>query len=266
VTRGAETATSFYISSISFHLGSHSTLPSPFTILCNYCSGFSIALIRGKHYVHQPSLKALRQSVQDGCEMCCHLLLCLERARPGKSLPFDDEQKTTIWIGDYDDTNRAHGRDHWKERIHVFYGPEIGNIFFSGSKVRPIGSLYLACEEGLLEQNLLLQTILLTILDDPASHYLNGRIVDSDPCSDTTWMKITSWIQQCDSGQRKTPATHANCQHLSIQAMPTRIINVGPSDGSQEPYLDLTQDNIGDYVTLSYCWVNQITSKRLERT
>jgi hypothetical protein len=46
--------------------------------------------------------------------------------------------------------------------------------------------------------------------------------------------------------------------------MPTRTINVGPSDSSQELYLDLTQDNIGDYVTLSYCWgqLNNVKTTR----
>ena len=39
--------------------------------------------------------------------------------------------------------------------------------------------------------------------------------------------------------------------------LPTRIIDVGPSDGSQEPRLVVTDGNRGRYIALSHCWGTQ---------
>jgi hypothetical protein len=36
--------------------------------------------------------------------------------------------------------------------------------------------------------------------------------------------------------------------------MPTRLIDVGPPDGSREPFLHETKGESGKYITLSYCW------------
>lgn len=36
--------------------------------------------------------------------------------------------------------------------------------------------------------------------------------------------------------------------------MPTRVIDVGPCDGSREPFLHESNGESGEYMTLSYCW------------
>jgi len=39
-------------------------------MLCKFCSGFSIKLLREGDYIHQPSLEALQFSAEEGCNGC----------------------------------------------------------------------------------------------------------------------------------------------------------------------------------------------------
>lgn len=55
------------------------------------------------------------------------------------------------------------------------------------------------------------------------------------------------WIEQC-------MAAHSGCSQASSSELPTRLIDVGPPDGSTEPRLVETKDQQGQYVTLSHCW------------
>lgn len=43
--------------------------------------------------------------------------------------------------------------------------------------------------------------------------------------------------------------------------MPTRVIDVGPADGSLQPRLHLTGSEIGQWATLSHCWGKTVTIK-----
>jgi hypothetical protein len=36
--------------------------------------------------------------------------------------------------------------------------------------------------------------------------------------------------------------------------LPTRVIDVGPGDGSESPYLFITEGRSGRYAALSHCW------------
>ena len=66
-----------------------------------------------------------------------------------------------------------------------------------------------------------------------------GAHVDFDLCR--------QWIGEC-------LATHSNCSQTSKPDLPTRLIDVGPPDGSIEPRLVETKGQQGQYVTLSHCW------------
>ncbi|KAK3344506.1 heterokaryon incompatibility protein-domain-containing protein, partial [Lasiosphaeria hispida] len=60
---------------------------------------------------------------------------------------------------------------------------------------------------------------------------------------------IRRWLDKCLS-------EHTNCQNGN-SALPSRLLDVGPADGSKEPRI-VCQSNIGDqkarYLALSYCW------------
>lgn len=57
------------------------------------------------------------------------------------------------------------------------------------------------------------------------------------------------WLQRCLQ-------THRDC-NLGYElepSLPTRILDVGPPDGSQQPVLYTTSHERGSYVALSHCW------------
>ncbi|PMD35079.1 HET-domain-containing protein [Hyaloscypha variabilis F] len=48
---------------------------------------------------------------------------------------------------------------------------------------------------------------------------------------------------------------HGNsCLQEMRHSLPTRVIDVGPADGSREPYLRITNHEEGEWVALSHCW------------
>src|SRR5271168_700223 len=57
------------------------------------------------------------------------------------------------------------------------------------------------------------------------------------------------WLARC-------VASHPRCVHYSssFPKLPTRVLNVGPPDGSAEPRLEIFHDYYAPYVALSHCW------------
>lgn len=43
----------------------------------------------------------------------------------------------------------------------------------------------------------------------------------------------------------------------TLPSLPTRVIDVGPRDGSKDPHLFISKGKQGNYITLSYCWGNK---------
>jgi hypothetical protein len=90
------------------------------------------------------------------------------------------------------------------------------------------------------------------------------------PDSNETFHVVYSWLDQCLN-------SHGDCSSVSHSNLPARVIDIGPEDGSQEPYLLIPGEKWqpGDpqlhirYVALSYCWGYKIqpfttTSANLE--
>ena len=61
------------------------------------------------------------------------------------------------------------------------------------------------------------------------------------------------WLRECVE-------THPNCNRNPNPRLPTRVIDVGLPDGSQDPFLVVSGRQCGIYATLSHCWG---TSERL---
>lgn len=78
---------------------------------------------------------------------------------------------------------------------------------------------------------------------------ITGREVASDPLSDSSCSLLRGWLSTCLS-------SHDRCRRFAGHNVPTRLIDVGPSDSSHEPYLYITgpSDSNLSYATLSYCW------------
>lgn len=76
------------------------------------------------------------------------------------------------------------------------------------------------------------------------------RSIEPDPCSDITIGVITEWLHECFTSDE-----HPRCRWPSSQVdLPARVVDVGPSDGSQDLFLMVTKGALGRYAALSHCW------------
>lgn len=89
------------------------------------------------------------------------------------------------------------------------------------------------------------------------SQDVSGRPIRS--AEDFTVAK--QWIQHCLDNHSRCSSRALNSQNPSIESgwIPTRVIDVGPIDGSREPRLICDPGVSGQYVTLSHCWGNAVT-------
>lgn len=68
-----------------------------------------------------------------------------------------------------------------------------------------------------------------------------------DSASESCFRRIEGWVKNCVEG-------HADCKQSSRKILPTRLIDVGPVDGTQSPRLVETRGMEGTYFALSHCW------------
>lgn len=73
------------------------------------------------------------------------------------------------------------------------------------------------------------------------------RKVASRPDSEECFDLARAWLLDCAT-------THPHCRRPDNVPLPTRVIDVGSKDGSQEPALVIPGSACGKYATLSHCW------------
>ncbi|KAL6866438.1 hypothetical protein ACO1O0_002549 [Amphichorda felina] len=61
-----------------------------------------------------------------------------------------------------------------------------------------------------------------------------------------------SWLKECRE-------SHPNCSLGQTPELPTRVIDIGPLDGSETPRVFLSEGMRAEYVTLSHCWGGKIS-------
>ena len=91
---------------------------------------------------------------------------------------------------------------------------------------------------------------------------ISGRPVSSDPASQECFDVANGWLRECISSSR-----HQFCKstteelHGAHSPLPTRVIDVGHPNGSQEPRLilasNITSGSSRSYAALSHCWGGQ---------
>lgn len=91
----------------------------------------------------------------------------------------------------------------------------------------------------------MLRPLMLVRKDDPASEYISTRPIVPVPFASFELAK--RWISDCLN-------SHDMCPEPGLSALPTRVIDVGSGDGSEEPKLFLTHGDKQRYIALSYCW------------
>ena len=105
---------------------------------CRYCKDFSIRSLREKDYQHQPSLKALKQSVDNGCRFCRFLWESFDDRVILDRLILDSEGNAPVEIRRYQENNFC----KWApDSIEVHCG-------HWDSQEKAKGSLTLVTEEG----------------------------------------------------------------------------------------------------------------------
>ncbi|KAG4441301.1 hypothetical protein IFR05_003229 [Cadophora sp. M221] len=92
--------------------------------------------------------------------------------------------------------------------------------------------------------------------DDPASKvgFIRGELIKPE-LTDSAYFKAKKWIENCIH-------SHLRCRS-SPDFFPTRVIDVGPPDGSEDPRLLVNRSLRAPWVALSHCWGGHISSATL---
>lgn len=69
---------------------------------------------------------------------------------------------------------------------------------------------------------------------------------------------ILQWLKECDESHTESCPSQPG---LELPVLPSRVIDVGESDGSREPYLFVPDGCCGRYTTLSHCWGKHLPLK-----
>lgn len=123
--------------------------------------------------------------------------------------------------------------------------PEMSLSLYGRKNVR----IEVFCSQGMLVFLPYLTAIDLRV-DDPITTLLNatslGKGLDSDECISV----VSRWLQEC---AEQSSFGHPYCLKPEQYPMSSRVINVGPPDGSQEPRLQSTNGKLGYWAALSHC-------------
>lgn len=180
-----------------------------------------VTFLQDVEIVHQNSFAALEYSASQGCKLCC--LLRLELINTG--VPIQDLEGSP--------------------------GPIIVWRRFYGDHLR--GAIQLRLGDGIITRNALLFRWLPTrqLLMRSVRIY---NLVRQERDIDAVILQAREWIQQCFSD-------HIDCKTDGQRPpLPTRLLDVGPSEGAQDLRIFVPQEDYHDpaeqinYLTLSYCW------------
>jgi hypothetical protein len=85
--------------------------------------------------------------------------------------------------------------------------------------------------------------------DSSIAPYILGRPISQEPASEEEFQLIEDWVQECEEH-------HPQC-NKDETALPTRLIDVGSSDGLRKPHLFIPEDGLK-----SRYLVSEIPTKR----
>ncbi|KIW04708.1 uncharacterized protein PV09_04441 [Verruconis gallopava] len=101
----------------------------------------------------------------------------------------------------------------------------------------------------------------LMVYTDEDVEGLYGRHIPVDPHDNACMEMLKGWFTTCVNHHRECPAPRDS-------TLPTRVIDVGPSNGSEQPRLLLTEGKRGQWIALSHRWGTNVslktTSKNLD--
>lgn len=106
-------------------------------------------------------------------------------------------------------------------------------------------------------------SILTCTIDDPITTLVKGSTLGKQLQSDACMAVASRWLEEC---MLQSGLAHKNCPKVTLYLMPSRVINVGPADGSKEPYLQDTKGSTGQWVVLSHCWGSTVAMTTTKAT
>lgn len=259
--------------------------------LCQICRSISLTEMRGPNrdrmQPHQPSYLALKNSASSGCQLCGFIWKALGLCKvvePVEKKIFEGH------IALNHVSERYPGRqislvawgqdvDGLLDRILITTTGEIPDVesddeFASDSadptmhpdhQISLSGGLDIFAYPGEIfrfPQHIVFKVLnssdILTgsVEDDPAAWHgeICGRpLPRTAGDSDEDFELAKQWLNDC-------LCRHDHSQNMIPQEtqLPTRVLDIGPADGSEEPYLLETQGIHGYYITLSHCWGGQV--------
>ena len=183
-----------------------------------------------KYHKLQNGLSALRSSAERGCEMC---MLIWETAV--RTLGADQvhrwrekgkgEGEQQIYLGTSEWSPSLQGLPHVVATQTLPDGAPWPGL-------RTLGSFEVFAERDNVPE---------------IDGHLLARNVYPDPASEDCLGVAAEWLHTCVK-------THKNCPKPRRTSLPTRVIDVGPPDGSQKPYVLISNGKLADWVALTYCW------------
>lgn len=85
---------------------------------------------------------------------------------------------------------------------------------------------------------------------------IGGRTPFSSPNSPEAFASLRRWIETCIKGHERCRQTISGIEiNEELEPdLPSRVVDVGPPDGSREPRLIESEGMAGQYSALSHCW------------
>ncbi|KAF1983535.1 HET-domain-containing protein [Aulographum hederae CBS 113979] len=198
--------------------------------LCNICRTVNFAepsLSPHKQFTaeHHVNGKALWKAAADGC-LFCELLCSTFKSRRQADIEGITSQ-LSIYLWSRGGFNAA---VLFQLARHVYIQPD-----HVPSCVADLGSYMLA--------------------GDKESKTFPGRRVTANAESPACLDLVKSWLRNCLTNS--SDVDHSTCQPVEDAPLPTRVIDVGPSDGSQTPRLHRGEGSLGQWISLSHRWNNE---------
>ena len=217
-------------------------------MLCTLCASLNVLQLMSEEgesigTEHQPSFTALTTSASNGCSLCSLF----------RATVFDTYKRVMLWSDDdvqrYQDErdNKAITRFVIRatavdlDKNYAPFEDGYSGIFY----LRRAPKSRNGCEEDVWED--VDEDQVLPWLSISASTNMPTRIIGREIGAHVDFDLGKHWIEECLS-------THNICSQALKSDLPTRLIDVGPPDGSDEPRLVMTKGQQGQYVTLSHCW------------
>ncbi|KAE8450772.1 hypothetical protein EG329_005685 [Mollisiaceae sp. DMI_Dod_QoI] len=219
---------------------------------CDYCQRITIDATNGDSYraiefgshqprppigiPHQPGFTALQSSASQGCDLCHAFAKTFEKS--WDIVPIVELEKagtvTEVWVrSDIYLSGLSNTNDFGDKVSHLTVELRI----YDGK----------ACDKHAVIENPYITFQIFTKDDDPAAEDLRilGRPLIEKAEESLSFMRAS--MKFCLSN-------HDQCPQVVPSQLPTRLIDVGNEDESQDPILCATSGEVGLYVTLSHCW------------